>query len=172
MGVMDTYRSLRTPSNTWAREVATRVHRFYDQVIDYLSEEYEEWWIEEAVHENFVPISLHHYTLGELAKARAALNHPAMQLHEFVVTQDVAMYAEDFKKIYDRTPEMWKKASQSINKNIIDMAVYSYDHYIASIVARRHPQWLTYDDNQFEAAWDDALERAKKEAREYHIDWS
>lgn len=162
MGIADQYKSLRTPSSTWAREVAGRVHKFYGDVLENLQDIHEDWFVE-IDFERPLGIDLHRYTLEELAKARAYLNHPTLQLHEFVVTQEPSEFARTFFEWYERggAKDSWRL----VQKNISDIDVFEGDHYIATVLTRRHPDWLRLSDEDFDAAWEDAREEALKEYR-------
>jgi hypothetical protein len=116
MATLDDYRSL-TGENTWARHIASRVHEFYAHILEYLAEEHEDWYMECGWGERGeVNTTLHLFALSELDKARAALNHPTMQLHELIPTVDHASFAERFKDVYDEAT-FSKRAYEVLNAN-------------------------------------------------------
>jgi hypothetical protein len=171
MGILSEYKSL-TGANTWARHIASRVHDFYCQVLEYLAEEYEDWYMECGWGERGeVNTVLHLFALDELEKARAALNHPTMQLHEMITTIDHASFAEHFKAAYDKQV-FSKRANEVLRANRTDDLGDLRVMTAQALVEQYGDLVWEMDDAMLAEKWDEEWAEIQYRGSTFRADWS
>ena len=172
MATLDDYRSL-TGENTWARHIASRVHEFYALVLEYLAEEHEDWYMECGWGERGeVNTTLHLFALSELDKARAALNHPTMQLHELIPTVDHASFAERFKDTYDKQT-FAKRASEVLVANTNVETTGDLRMRTAQALVEKYGDLVWEMDTAMLAEkWDEVWGDLQAKGYNFRADWS
>jgi hypothetical protein len=176
MSITDTYKSLRETQKSWAVHVARSVHEFYADVLEHLSTEYEDWYMDSYWNERApLTVALHLYALDELEKARRHSNHPTMQLHEMIAANDIEAFSEAFKDFWDlhsaeRTFD--DRVHQTIRKNSFDEHEEDYDVLVSRVLDERFPTWPSMDSERFLEAWKEALAIQEAKTANHRVTWS
>jgi len=178
LSITEKYKSLRDTQKSWAAHVARSVHVFYAEVVEYLHDHHEDWIMDSYYEDrsNMV-VGMHLFGLQELERARKWTNHPTMQLHEMIVQNEPAAFAEAFKAWWDANGSDRKADDATwklIRKNTHEIQEEDFDVLISYWVMDHFPDWLVMDKASFDTAWAQGSEAldARKRAMTSRISWS
>lgn len=168
--ILDSYQSIK--EGTWARHVAFRVHDFYGDVLEYLSDHYEDWFMEESWSGDggTLKTALHLYALCQLDAVRQQQNHPTMQLHEMTGVVDRASFAEAFKEVYEGN-ELKEEMSRLHADNMDEELSGDIRMKTAQRLVEEYPMWAEMPDDLINEKWDEIWSDISHRASQFRASW-